>query len=223
MDFKIAAISTWLDKNKPSEINLIDFGKEDGSYPKIEKPFFRDLITNCQTFEKYRIEGGLLGVFGPNGQSFVADDFIFLWAVDFKDRFFQFLINRSAQEGGKGIIAAAAPLELIGFLKNTNDSLVATLSLINDPEKMKGVMLLVTQPPSYKEKMETEQKMQTISRFKNWVDTLKMTPNKEGQWFPTFKPRCPICNKEMTELEGFNLVFTQLICPDCGFKMKKGK
>ena len=209
----------WLNKHATEE--FVDLVKNGGAYPKIEKPFSE--ITEMPRYENIRLKAGLLAVSGPDGKSYTADEWIFLWVVDFKERFFQFLINRSPQEGGKGIIAAAAPMDLVEFLKNIPNAMVATLSLINDPEKIKGAMLLVTRPPSYKEKVETEQKMQTLNRFKNWVDVMKATPNVEGQWFPTFAPRCPICNQEMKELEGYNIAFGQIICETCGYKMKKGK
>jgi uncharacterized protein with PIN domain len=52
------------------------------------------------------------------------------------------------------------------------------------------------------------------------IQTLGEMPNIAGQWFPSFEPRCPICNEPLVNLSSLNykVGFGQLVCPKCGYK-----
>jgi hypothetical protein len=47
---------------------------------------------------------------------------------------------------------------------------------------------------------------------------LKQMPNIKGQWFPEYSPRCPNCNKVISEIKGYNVGTLKFICPYCGYK-----
>ena len=53
-----------------------------------------------------------------------------------------------------------------------------------------------------------------------FYNMLKEMPNIKGQWFPEYSPRCPNCNKLITEIKGFNVGLASFICPYCGYEKK---
>ena len=216
-------VSSWTDKQKLTTLQFTDTKGVLGAYPKVEKRFFDDLMGLCRNYQKYQIEMGLVHLYNQQNKELVADEWILLWAVDFRERPFQLLFQRSVLEEGKGVLGGANPPDFLDFLKETPNGLLATLSLINSPEKIKRLLLLVTRPKSMQESLKEKRDSRKYEAFASWIDQLKQTPNVDGQWFPSYSPRCPVCNASMTELGNYQVAFKQLACPRCGFEMKKGK
>jgi len=192
-------------------------------YPLIERKFFDDLIEKTRGNQQYFVEAALLRVLNEQGKDLNADYWILLWGIDFKDRLFHILIERNPEYQGKGAIAAVGPAEFEQFISSmTHSGIMATLTLLNSPDKMKNMGVLVTRPPKYADISKDRQKAAGLARFKNWINDLKDTPNVRGQWFPTNKvQQCPLCNAQMVNVPGYEIAFGQLLCPQCGYSMKK--
>ena len=119
----------------------------------------------------------------------------------------------------QGILVALAPPELSElFSKYKGDALSRILSLLNSPKKIKFLMILAAKGKS----LAQNQKLFPITnedlKKKKVMDYLKNIPNIEGQWFPNFAPKCPICGTQMIQLEGYRVGFGKLVCPKCGYQ-----
>ncbi|MHA1341569.1 MAG: hypothetical protein ACTSRZ_16730 [Promethearchaeota archaeon] len=215
MSFRILTRVSWAPN--VLTIDLIDLYKIFGAYPLVSKKFFKDLINNIERKSNYWAEAGFQEIIS-NGKRYEPHEWIFLWAIDFRDRLFWILFSRSYELSGKGAIAAVGPPEFAEFIKQTGKAaIVPTLTLINDPEKMKKVVVIVSNPKEAKKpKLSPE-----LLQFKAWVDQLKMQKNVKGQWFPSFAPVCPVCNEKMVGLADYEVGFAQMICPRCGYQQKK--
>ena len=70
-----------------------------------------------------------------------------------------------------------------------------------------------------------EQQLFQISKkqYENvkFMEMLKNMPNISGNWFPSFEPRCPICNSFMSEIKDYKVGFGKLVCPHCGYEKNK--
>ena len=140
--------------------------------------------------------------------------------MDSERRIFQFLFQKVKDEvkDSQAILVALAPPEL-GKLFNQykEEAILRTLSLLNDTKRMKlapkGKSIAEEQQLLYVNKKD-------LDRLK-FNDMLKQMPNIKGQWFPEYSPRCPNCNKLITEIKGFNVGLVKFICPKCGYKKIK--
>ena len=104
------------------------------------------------------------------------------------------------------------------------NAVLPLLTLINSPEKMKNVGVIVSRPKTYQQKAKEKQQMHAMGRFKSWIDQLKMTPNKEGRWFPGNYPKCPVegCEAPLVGMQDPNdRTMGVLICPSCGYTERK--
>jgi hypothetical protein len=218
--FTINCVVSWL--QGPQTFQLTDVRDIYGTYPTIAKLFFQHLVTNIQTDNRYFAESGLKRIIDSQNQEYEPHQWIFLWAEDFKGRYFYILFSRAAEYGGNGALAAAGPLEFAEFLRGEGKpAILATLTLLNKKDMIKSVAVVVSSPKEAKEAKEKRASSPQMQQFSNWIDNLKLTPNVKGHWFPAYAPQCPVCNAQLVGLEGYEVGFTQLVCPQCGFTKKK--
>jgi len=215
MAFKVITRTSWAPNYLT--IELEDVYNIFSSYPLVSKKFFKDLVNNIERKNHYWAEAGFQEIIA-NGQRYEPHDWIFIWAIDFKDRLFWILFSRAVELGGRGALAGIGPPEFTEFIKQFGkNSIIPTLTLINDPEKMKKVVVIVSNPiEAKKPKINPE-----LQQFKLWIDQLKMQKNVKGQWFPSFAPVCPVCNQKLVGLADYEVGFAQMICPNCGYQQKK--
>jgi hypothetical protein len=223
MVFAAITHTSW--QKETTQINLTSIKEAMSSFPMIERQYFDDLVNLCHNNSNYFVEAGLLRVINEQGKDLVADFWILLWAVDFRGRLFHILVERNPEYGGKGAIVAVGPPEFLEFISSMKkNAILPTLTLLNSPEKMKSVGVLVSQPPKYAEVQKDRLKSMNFARFKGWIDDLKAAPNVSGQWFPaTGATKCPLCNAGMIPMGNYQVAFGQLVCPQCGYAIRKGK
>lgn len=192
------------------------------TYPTINKLFFQHLVSNIQSDKKYFAESGLKRIFDSQKQEFEPHQWIFVWAEDFKGRFFYILFTRSPDYGGNGALAAAGPPEFAQFLRGEGKpAVLATLTLLNRPDKIKSVAVIVSSnPPNTKIVEKIKKITPQLQQFSQWINQLKSTKNVEGQWFPSYVPKCPVCNGPLVGLTGYKVGFAQIVCPQCGYSRK---
>ena len=225
MSFQVVAQVSWMN-NSIQKINLVGMSEIFGNYPLISSKFFDDLVLNMKNQTHYWAESGFQSLVmsntGYEPKEYEPHEWIFLAATDFQNRAFHILFSRSIEMKGKGAIAAIGPNEFAGFMKGTGkDAIVATLSLINDPTKMKSVAIVVSRPKDAKDKMVEARDKQDMARFQQWIGKLNSDPNLDGQWFPTNDPICPNCNARMLGFADIRVGFVKMICPRCGKEMNK--
>jgi hypothetical protein len=215
--YQVLTQTSW--QAQPVQLNLTEIREAISPYPLIERQFFDDIMSLCHSQQHYVAEMGLLQVLSPEKKELNADFWILVWGVDFRDRIFQILIERHPDHQGKGAIAAAGPLDFFEFLSSMKqNAILPTLTLLASTNKMKTLAVIVSKPKNYQEKAKEKQSVQALDRFQGWINTLKATPNVRGQWFPSAKPLCPICNEPLLEFNGVEVGFgmKQLVCPRCG-------
>lgn len=222
MAFTVVTRTTW--QQSPTYIQFEDTKAAMPTYPLIEIKFFEDLITLCRKSPKYYVETALLQIQTENKKELNPDFWILIWGVDFKDRIIQLLIERNPDYGGKGALAGVAPKEFLEFLSNMKyNALLPTFTLLNSPEKMKQVAILVSHSDHHEEQKKGGQNRKELDRFKTWINNLKQTPNVKGQWYPQTKilNECPKCGASMAGIAGNNTLYGILICPNCGHALAK--
>ncbi len=206
-----------------TKVNLQSIIESFRSYPLVERKFFDDINYLCRKENHYYVEMGLLHLVNEEKKELNPDLWILIWARDFKDRIFQILFERHPDYHGKGTIVALGPPELFEFFSNMKkNAILPTLTLINSPEKMKSVVVVVSRPKSYKQKTKEKNDYQALGRFQNWINELKSTPNVKGQWFPSNAPICPVCKGPLVGIaDDYNVAFGYVICPECGYMNRK--
>ncbi|TFG20847.1 MAG: hypothetical protein EU530_02205 [Promethearchaeota archaeon] len=217
--FTLNCVVSWL--KGPQTFQLTDIRDIYGTYPTISKLFFQHLVTNIQSSNRFFAESGLKRIKDSYNQEFEAHQWIFLWAEDFRGRYFYILFSRASEYGGNGALAAVGPPEFAEFLRGEGKpAILATLTLLNKPDMVKSVAVVVSSPKEAQE-AKTQLESPQLKQFSNWIDSLKIAPNEKGQWFPAYLPQCPVCNAQLVGLEGYEVGFTSLVCPQCGFSKKK--
>lgn len=218
--FEIVTQVSWM-KNQLQKLKLTGLNEIFGTYPVIQKQFFKDLIANIEKYPHYWAEKGFK-VLLMGGKQYEPHDWIFIAATDFRDRTYQLLFSRSYELGGSGAMAAAGPIEFTQFLKEVGKpAIVPTLSLINDHDKMKSVAIIISSPQEAQLSKQAMKGNLELQRFKAWVDQMKSTKNVDGQWFPTHEPICPICNERMIGIADIRVGFVKMICPRCGHEQNQ--
>jgi len=219
--FTLSTRTSW--QKQPTRVDLSDMKEILYPYPLIERKFFDDLMHLCRSQTHYYVEMGLISVLDGQHHQLNPDTWILIWALDFKDRLYQILLDRNPQHGGKGAIAAVGPKDLGEFFgRMKKNAILPLLTLINTPEKMKSVGVIVSRPKSYRNQQKEKQEFQAFARFQKWIAQLKATPNKEGQWFPSSAPKCPICGNPLVGiLDSYRIGFGYMICPECGHSERR--
>ncbi|KKK44192.1 hypothetical protein LCGC14_0601660 [marine sediment metagenome] len=223
--FTVFMLTPWdsLNSNSLTEVRLLSLKNIIKTFPVIEPEFFDDLLSNLYKFKHYSWIECIRRIIGPNGEDYDITPWNFLWVMDNERRIFQILFQKAKKEikDSQATMVAIAPPELGELFKQHKESaILRTLSLLNDPKKMKFVMILAPKGKSLTE----EQQLLHIN--KNYLDkfkinkNLKQMPNIKGQWFPEYSPRCPNCNKLITEIRGFNVGLLKFRCPYCGYQKR---
>ncbi|MFX1596653.1 MAG: hypothetical protein ACFFBK_11390 [Promethearchaeota archaeon] len=210
-----------LKTNELTKIRILSLKSVFKNYPVIESAFFGDLSSKVNTYHHYSWIESIKRVTGPKNEDYDITNFNFLWAYDIQNRLYQFLFQK---ENEQGILAGIAPPELAKlFSKHGKGAILKTLSLLNDHSKIKFLMVLAPKGKSIAEEKQLFQLSKEQYDRMKFIDMLKNQPNISGQWFPSYEPRCPICNELLMDLSGldFRVGLGQLICPRCGYKKLK--
>lgn len=220
--FTVSVLNSWdpIKNNKISNVNLLSFKFLLGKFPKVEYSFFDDLKSNLKSELNYLSLNSIKRIVGTDKEDYELANWSFLWGLDFKYRSYQLLIQSSKE--GKGTIAAVGPVGLASFFDKMKwNGIIPTLSLLNSPDKMKFLVLLTPSGESIAKEKE-QQKLRSF-QVDQIIDRWNSMKNIEGQWFPSFKPTCPVCNELMEEFKGYEVGFGQIICPRCGYSANKSQ
>ncbi|MBD3337717.1 MAG: hypothetical protein GF353_01325 [Candidatus Lokiarchaeota archaeon] len=225
--FTISTFTPWdVNNNQLVDVRLLSLKSIFERFPVIEKHFFDDLISHIVEKTQYKIVNSIKRIVGPKNEDYDIRDWTFLWVFDKDGRMYQFLFQKVSREdpASQAILVALAPPELAKlFSKHKQKAIHRILSLINNPIKIKFLMLLAPQGKSIAEDYTffqlNQKKLNTLKKNYNFANQF----NVKGQWFPTFEPRCPICNEILTPIDGYRVGFGKLICPRCGYQAKSKK
>jgi len=221
--FSVFTYTPWDNLNPEvlTEVKLLSLKNIIKSFPVIEPGFFDDLLSNLYKFKHYSWVESIKRIVGPEKEDYDIIPWNFIWAMDRDGRVFQFLIQKVKKEikDSQAILVALAPPELAKlFEEYKEEAILRTLSLLNDPKKMKFLMVLAPKGKSIAEEQQLFQINKKDLEKLQFVNTLKQIPNIRGQWFPTFDVKCPICKGPLTEVYSHEV---GLVCQRCGFKKVK--
>ncbi len=221
--FSVFTYTPWDNLNTKllTEVKLLSLKSITKTFPVIEPGFFDDLLSNLYNFKHYSWVQCIKRITGPNNEDYDIAPWNFIWAMDNEGRIFQFLIQKEKKEfkDSQATLVALAPPEL-GKLFNQykEGAILRTLSLLNNPKKMKFLIILAPKGKSIAEEQQLIQvDKKTLEKLKR-INKLKHMPNIKGQWFPTSEVKCPICKGPLTEISDYKVGF---VCPRCGFKKVK--
>ena len=216
--FKIYTLTPWdsLNLNALAEVKLYSLKNIFKTFPIIEPEFLDDILSNLYKFKHYSWIESIKRIVGPKAEDYDIKPWNLLWGMDNERRIYQLLMQKSEE---KAILVALAPPELGKLFKQfKKEAILRTLSLLNNPHKMKFLMVLAPKGKSIAEEQQLLQINRKDLEKLKFVDMLKQMPNIKGQWFPEYSPRCPNCNNLITEIKGFNVGLLKFICPYCGYK-----
>ncbi len=220
--FSIYVHTPWdkLSNNNLTPVKLISLKSIFKTYPVIEPSFFNDLSSNLSKYNHYSWYESIKRIVGPNKEDYDIKDWNFIWAIDKERRMYQFLFQKiTSDKDSQRVLVALAPSELGKlFVQYKRDAILRTFSLINNPEKTKFLIVLTPKGKSIAEEQQlirvNKQDLDTMQ----FINLLKKMPNIKGQWFPSFEPKCPICNEILTVIKDYKVGFGKLICPRCGYE-----
>jgi hypothetical protein len=223
--FSIYTLTPWdnLSGDVLSHVKLLSLKSVLNKYPVIDSSFFDDLRLNLHKRGKFSTFNTIKRIVGPNKEDYDIRHWLFIWAMDNQKRMFQFLIQEEKVENEtQFIMVALAPPE-IGklFADYGKDAIVKTLSLLNDSNKIKFLILLKAKGKSIAEDAQSFKFNQAQLNKLKFVEELKNIPNLKGQWFPTFEPKCPRCNTPLIDVNSYQIGLGTLICPKCGYEIRK--
>ncbi|TXT67235.1 MAG: hypothetical protein BAJALOKI1v1_140003 [Promethearchaeota archaeon] len=208
-----------------SKVRLMSILNVFDKYPLIGLRFFNDLKANIQQYPHYTFYNTIKRIVDPKNKDYTIQNWNFVWAMDKEKRLYQFLFQKMKRNNEMmAALVALAPLELVKlFSTHKKEAILKTLSLLNNHKTLSFATLLEAQGKSLAEESQEftidNKSLQRI-QFSNY---LKQQPNIQGQWFPHFSPKCPICGTFMKELEAYRIGFGKLICPQCGYEKYKNK
>ncbi|MFX0011453.1 MAG: hypothetical protein ACFE9R_14165 [Candidatus Hermodarchaeota archaeon] len=224
--FTVFTLTPWdsLNTKTLTEVKLLSLKNIFKTFPVIEPGFFDDILSNLYKYKHYSWVECIKRIVGPNNEDYDITSWNFIWGMDNEKRMFQFLFQKiqSDFKDSQAILVALAPPEL-GKLFNQykQEAILRTLSLLNNPNKMKFVIVLTPKGKSIAEEQRlfpiNENDLEKI-KFNNM---LKQMPNIKGQWFPIYEAKCPICGGMLTEIKDYGVGFGKLVCPKCGYKKMK--
>jgi hypothetical protein len=221
--FTIFTLTPWdsLNSEALTEVKLLSLKNIFKSFPVIEPEFFDDILSNLYKFKHYTWVECIKRIVGPNNEDYDIKPWNLIWGMDDERRIFQFLFQKVKEEfrDSKATLVALAPPELGElFTQYKKEAIVRILSLLNNPKKMKFVTILAPKGKSIAEEQQLLRVNKNELDKEKLTNMLKQIPNIKGQWFPTYSPRCPNCNRLITEIKGFNVGFLKLKCPYCGYQ-----
>ena len=222
--FNIFTLTPWdsLNLKTLTEVKLFSLKNIFKTFPVIEPGFFDDIISNLYRFKHYSWVESIKRIVGPNGEDYDIKSWNLVWGMDNERRIFQFLFQKVKDEfkDSQATLVALAPRELGKLFKEyKKEAILRTLSLLNNPAKMKFLMVLAPKGKSIAEEQQLIQvNKKEVDKIK-FYNMLKQMPNIKGQWFPEYSPRCPRCNKLFTKIKGFNIALYGYRCPYCGYEI----
>jgi hypothetical protein len=171
-------------------------------------------------FKHYSWTECIKRVVGPNEEDYDISSFDFIWAYDDQNRMYQFLFQKIEEnKDSQAILAALAPPELSQLFKEyKKEAILRILTLLNNPKKIKFLMVLAPKGKSIAEEQQLLQIGKKDLEKLKFNAMLKQMPNIKGQWFPEYSPRCPNCNRVITEIKGLNVGLLKIKCPYCGYQ-----
>jgi hypothetical protein len=222
--FEVYTETPWdeLGTFKLSQIKLLSLKSVLKAYPIIEQTFFDDLSSKMNDYVHYSSMKTIKRIIGPNNEDYDISDWNFVWAFDKERRMYQFLFqNVKEEDESQAILVALAPPELVKlFSKHGKEAILRTLSILNNPSAIRFLMVLYSKGKSIAEEQQALTFNKRYLENLKQADLLRQIPNIKGQWFPSFQPRCPVCNAFMT-MNGYKVVFGKPICPKCGYGKKE--
>jgi len=221
--FSVFTYTPWDNLNTKvlAEVKLLSLKNIIKTFPVIEPGFFDDLLSNMYNFNHYSWVECIKRIVGPNNEDYDIKPWNFIWGMDQENRIFQFLIQKVKEElkDSQAILVALAPPELAKlFEQHKEGAILRTLSLLNNPKKMRFLMVLGPKGKSIAEDQQLLQINKKDLEKLQYINTLKHMPNIKGHWFPTFDVKCPICNGPLTQVYSHEV---GLVCQRCGFKKVK--
>jgi hypothetical protein len=204
-----------------SQIRLCSLKRVFKAYPIIEQTFFDDFSSKMNDYVQYSSMKTIRRIIGPNNEDYDISNWSFIWAFDNERRMYQFLFqNVKENEESQAVLVALAPPELVKlFSEHGKGAIQRTLSILNNPSAIRFLMVLYAKGKSIAEEQQALTFNKRYLERLRQADLLSKMPNIQGQWFPSFQPRCPVCNAFMT-VNGFKVVFGKPICPKCGYGKK---
>ena len=218
--FIIHTLTPWdeLGTEQLSQVRLLSLKSVFKSYPVVEQTFFDDLSSKIGDYVHYSKMKTIKRIVGPQNEDYDISNWSFIWAFDKERRVYQFLFqNVIEEEESQAVLVALAPPEIAKlFSKHGKGAILRTLSILNDPSTINFLMVLYAKGKSISEEQQALTfNKRYLERLKQ-ADLLSKIPNIQGQWFPSFQPRCPVCNAFMT-VNGYKVVFGKPICPKYGY------
>ena len=219
--FSIFTLTPWdsLNLKTLTEVKLYSLKNIFKTFPVIEPKFFDDTLSNLYKFKHYSWVESIKRIVGPSGEDYDIEPWNFVWGMDNERRIFQFLFQKVKNElrSSQTTLVALAPPELGKLFKEyKKEAILRTLSLLNNPQKMKFLMVLAPKGKSIAEEQQLIQvNKKELDKLK-FINMLKKMPNIKGEWILTQSPRCSNCKKEITEIKGLNVGFLKFTCPYCG-------
>jgi hypothetical protein len=206
-----------------SHVKLLSLKSILNKYPVIEPNFFDDLQSNLQNQGKFTSFNTIKRIVGPDNEDYDIKNWFFIWAMDNERRMFQFLIQEEkSNKETQYIMVALAPPEIGKLIADyRKEAIRKTLSLLNNPTKIKFLILLKAKGKSIVEDAQSSKFNKPQLEKLKFIQELKTMPNIKGQWFPTFDPKCPRCNTSLIDINSYQVGFGKLICPKCGYELKK--
>jgi hypothetical protein len=219
--FKIYTLTPWdsLNSKLLTEVKLYSLKNIFKTFPVIEPQFFDDVLSNLYNSKHYSWVETIKRIIGPNSEDYDIKPWNFMWGMDTDRRIYQLLMQKIEE---KAILVALAPPELAKLFKQyEKEAILKILSLLNNPNKMKFLMVLAPKGKSIAEENQLLQVSKKDLEKVKFNNMLKQMPNIKGQWFPTFEAKCPICDGMLTEIKDYSVGFGKLVCPKCGYKKNK--
>jgi hypothetical protein len=219
--FKVYTETPWdnLNTNELTQIRILSLKSIFKSYPVIEPSFFDDLNSKILEYNHYMWAQSIKRIMGPKNEDYEITNWNFVWAFDNQRRMFQFLFQKVKEQG---ILVGLAPPELSKlFSEHGKGAILRTLSLLTDPSKTNFLMVLGPKGKSIAEGQQLFQADRNYLEKLNYLRNLKDVPNIQGAWYPSFDPRCPVCNSFMSEIKDYRVGYGKLVCPQCGYEKKK--
>jgi len=224
--FKVFTLTPWdsLNLDTLTEVKLYSLKNIFKTFPVIEPEFFDDVLSNLYKFTHYSWVESIKRIIGPRDEDYDIKPWNLMWGMDNERRIFQFLFQKVKDElkDSQATLVALAPPEL-GKLFNQykEEAILRTLSLLNNPKKMKFVMILAPKGKSIAEEQQLLRiNKEDLEKLK-FTKILKQMPNIKGEWVLTHSPRCSNCKREITEIKGLNVEFLKFKCPYCGYQKLK--
>ncbi|MFX1366883.1 MAG: hypothetical protein ACFFCE_13250 [Promethearchaeota archaeon] len=219
--FRIFTLTPWdsLNLKNLTEVKLYSLKNIFKSFPVIEPEFFDDLLSNLYKFNHYSLTESIKRIVGPENEDYDINPWNLVWGMDIERRIFQFLFQKVKNElkGSQATLVALAPPEL-GKLFNQykKEAILRTLSLLNNPKKMKFLMVLAPKGKSVAEEQQLLRITKKDYEKLKFKEMLQQMPNIKGEWMLTHTPRCSNCGKEFPEIKALNVWSFKFKCPYCG-------